>query len=1070
MTINQWSNLTKPRRKLPEDFCGKERKLYVVPEELNPRHKAQIIADFEREEIARAATRSITKKNPPTPSVEDDVHFSTRVTTAKIPLNDSACDQTFTATKYSAFRLSKPVEHDSQFNIRSLSQDTVLDNAATRIQEEPSLSQPLALTTQPFRSQRGGSLPTMSSSSPTSRTQQRARTKSTTLPTTPVRERPQHPNRPKVTPQKSYKGPSPPARPQKVENPWEFLPFDAEKSVSHSTRSKRSAAKPVFTPENLRGQELVDSYLTLRNRQLGALSSTPVEHSPLFKLHRDGETSILAASSDIGSSPCRLSTRANRNHESNSRARENDDVSMDGGLGMDGAGDARKSRLGGRMASENTPTRSSKRKRPSSGSPNTPLGEGDEPAIQPLKSFKRTKVIFKDNAGSDDTISRVEQETHSADTTGMGVALMETPVEAQRESILGQTEEEVNKKQSRPSRAMSARELNGLLTPHKPAKGVNTSFGASFVETSSTRSTRNKPAKQKEAAGETGTQISNATTSLTAIYKKPILAIKGIKGINGVGGNTRSQTPARNAIDGTKSDSTVPPQQVQNKDNMAKLLETLAETTQLELVAQPPRPKTPNSKAKVAIKQTARRIETVKATNSAALISADNSKETNTKDPTATLAKASKPEPTVAKNVEKSKANTLVEVHEKTKNPEMAQARNFKQSKVKNMTQETTGASLSTSNSQATRNNKRVKTERLPELGGVSKSEIALQTTTHAEKTAVFSLQYSTVRPQPMTMAPPPTKAPEKTEQPVSALLEVSELGSGVRPSLAQNGTKSNAIEEPKILGRLPLQSNPVQKSKEAAKNPVGKVVATKPETKVQSSPQRVGENLQKSAVKSSTIAKPNLAIDIGMGNAHSSRSYSTTSQGMKTPTPRSGTFATPTNTKMQTKFTRARSSSITVKDTPGTGSTTVMLDILTPSVPARQESAMKPARRRPPPLNLVPNSSATPSAPATTTAVTTPTGRLNSRTKEPPTPTPSASADLVWKPNSLCIDSVLSYATAQMVTTWSEKEYLTRSGFANRNTKTEREAVFRANGILMGVRFVLGVGRDEDEDVEMKG
>jgi hypothetical protein len=34
-----------------------------------------------------------------------------------------------------------------------------------------------------------------------------------------------------------------------------------------------------------------------------------------------------------------------------------------------------------------------------------------------------------------------------------------------------------------------------------------------------------------------------------------------------------------------------------------------------------------------------------------------------------------------------------------------------------------------------------------------------------------------------------------------------------------------------------------------------------------------------------------------------------------------------------------------------------------------------------------------------------------------------------------------------------------------------EREAVFRANGILMGVRFVLGVGRDEDEvEVEMKG
>jgi hypothetical protein len=76
----------------------------------------------------------------------------------------------------------------------------------------------------------------------------------------------------------------------------------------------------------------------------------------------------------------------------------------------------------------------------------------------------------------------------------------------------------------------------------------------------------------------------------------------------------------------------------------------------------------------------------------------------------------------------------------------------------------------------------------------------------------------------------------------------------------------------------------------------------------------------------------------------------------------------------------------------------------------------------------------------------------------------PSDSADLGWEPNSLCIDSVLSYATENVVKSWSEWEYVSQSGCTYRGTKAEREAAFRASGVLMGVRFVLGVGTCEND------
>jgi hypothetical protein len=935
MSINHWSIHTKPHRKLPEDTCGKEQKLYVVPEELNPRRKARIIAEFEREEIAKAASNSINKRKFLARNIDGDGYFTTSAVTRKIPLNGSKGKSG-----------SDAAESDGLVDLRSLSQDTFQDKTPMQMQEEPSSSQPQALIMPPLISLHRGSVPTMSPSPSMSGPRQSTRTKPNAMPTTPTTEQSQHPNRPKATPQKSYKGLSSPAKPQKVENPWEFIPFDAEKSVSHSTRSRRSTVQPVFTPENLRGQELVDSYLTSRNRQLGVPSSTPLD------------------SSDLDSSPCKPSTRANRNYELISGFHKDEDVSMDARLGMDGAGDVRKRRSDASIASESTPTRSFKRKRPSAGSPEPSLGEGHDSPIPPPKSVKGTKAISKNNQSSDETTLGMEQETHVARMTGVGEAKMEH-IEAESTPALYQREEQAKKKSRRPSGAMSARELSDLLTPHKPTNEVNTSFGASFTESSSTRSTRNLLTKQRKEAGD---------IKVTTTYESPMLVIKGVMSQNG-----STQNPARKAVNDTKSGSIIPPpSQVKREKNVTKMPETLTKTRQLELVVQPPNSNAPKkaegkeaSQRTVNPQETLERVENAGATSSgltAAPILSGSSKEAKIQNLKETYSKGPRSMSTVAKNDKQSKTNKPKEVLALAATPEQARGSNIKQDKSKNSTQESAEASISafTGQGASTGNNRKAKTEKLSEVRGVSKSELVIETTTNTEKTAVSSEQDLTL--------------------------------------------------------------------------PKGK------------------ENVNEPAARFSTATKPNLAINPGMSDARSFRSYNTTSQGMKTPI----------------AVIRTRSSGITVKDNTWTGGSTVMEGVPTANEQVLQKATklLKPARSALlPPLNLGPMSSTTPSGSASSTATATATGTCNAKLKEPALPTPSASADLAWKPNSIFTNSVLTYATAEMTEGWSKKEYISTSGLAKRTTKTERDAVFRANGILMGVRFVLGVGLGEDkEDVVMNG
>jgi hypothetical protein len=808
--------ITKPQRKLPEAVCGKEQKLFVVPEELNLRHKAQLIAEFENEEKVRTGC-SPTNSSSRTQKTGEGYYFST-CTTKKLPV-DHATDESTSTT---------PVQ----------------------MHGEPSSSQPLRLVKQ-SRLQRGGSASTLHSLMP----QQGPRTPSTPAPTTPTREYPRHPNKPQATPQKSYKGPSPQHKNQK-QNPWEFLPFDSEKLVAHSTRSQRSPSISASSPDNLRGQQLVDSYLTLRNRRLGALPSTPLGRPTRSSLNEDGVYFTPSVNSGVDSSPCRPSTRSDCQHESSAKLHDAGEVLMAHGPGLDGAGEDRKRRSDTGVLSENTPAGFLKRKRPSSGSSNTSLESNKNGSMLPPRSFKHNRAISKTGEGSDNNDAKSEQGS-SHTRRSLNVSQSEEVTAARDEVTGNRPQEQNNIKQRRPSRAVSARELSSVLTPHKPNLGINTSFGASFAQASSSRSTRNPTTRLDRATNEKKARTSQANASLvTAIFKTPILTIRGNEDLTQ---NNTIQKFAKNAVDASEVKNSKPPSHTKDKN-------------------------TARSRTKRG-----------------------------------RFVKAQKQEQDLAMNVEQKGVESLTT----------------------------------------------------------------------------------------------PVKVAKKS---------------------------------PKMM------------------------TTTRSRTKVQATLQKADEYINKPEVSSPMSMKPKFPIDSGYGNRSSSGLRPKSSRRIETPTPGGAFFMTPKDTERPSAFTPTGPSSATVKETPESGSTISFRETRSHAIvlPIQQSGfeTPYPASRRPsfPPQNPVqsPVTRSSATRPVTPVLPTTLNASSSSTVKGGRPLNPSGSADLAWKPNSFCAHSVLSYATDEMTADWSEKEYVSSSGRVYRVTKAEREGVFRASGILVGVRFVVGVKGDD--------
>ena len=247
-------------------------------------------------------------------------------------------------------------------------------------------------------------------------------------------------------------------------------------------------------------------------------------------------------------------------------------------------------------------------------------------------------------------------------------------------------------------------------------------------------------------------------------------------------------------------------------------------------------------------------------------------------------------------------------------------------------------------------------------------------------------------------------------------------------------------------------------------------MTTTRSGTKVQATLQKAAEYIDKPEVSSPMSMKPKSPIDSAYGNRSSSGPRPKSSRRLETPIPGGASLMTLKDVVIPSTFTLTGPSSATVKGTPETGSTISFRETRSHAIvlPVQQSGfeTPDPASRRPsfPPQNPVqsPVTRSSATRPVTPVFPTTPNASSSSTVKGERPPNPSGSADLAWKPNSFCAHSVLSYATDEMTAGWSEKEYVSSSGGVYRATKAEREGVFRASGILVGVRFVVGVKADD--------
>lgn len=139
----------------------------------------------------------------------------------------------------------------------------------------------------------------------------------------------------------------------------------------------------------------------------------------------------------------------------------------------------------------------------------------------------------------------------------------------------------------------------------------------------------------------------------------------------------------------------------------------------------------------------------------------------------------------------------------------------------------------------------------------------------------------------------------------------------------------------------------------------------------------------------------------------------------------------------------------------PATGRRTSLSQVIS------KTSEMSAAPRIKVPTTMLPQQHDDPSAAVAIQVPLLPESQCRTRTKRKTVDTSSSSgcennvSTRPWKPTAMRDDSVLSYASGEA---WEGVYVDPVSGNIRRNIRAEREGVFRASGVLMGVRFVVGL------------
>ncbi|KAL2071320.1 hypothetical protein VTL71DRAFT_12555 [Oculimacula yallundae] len=217
---------------------------------------------------------------------------------------------------------------------------------------------------------------------------------------------------------------------------------------------------------------------------------------------------------------------------------------------------------------------------------------------------------------------------------------------------------------------------------------------------------------------------------------------------------------------------------------------------------------------------------------------------------------------------------------------------------------------------------------------------------------------------------------------------------------------------------------------------------------------------------------KPGLTIQPGLANAY--RTYSESSTGFKTPTPRSAPlalaqFPDPPRTRASTRALQDShdSSAIMMPSmieftpqknmTPGNRILNDMSSSPTISSPSQETSNFLHQEY---PFDSPTSSRALRSSKKSSTSIVSDLTQsskqrhLKSESKQP------------WKPSSICQESVLSYVDETNSEGLPGLMYDKSTGKMCRSTRLEREGIFRTSGILMGVRYVFGLGSETTKSI----
>lgn len=1019
--IHPYKFLLGPQRKLTEGRCGLDNKLFVVPKELSQISLNNMIASFQseddRDQTARTAKRARStgtrSKVASSRTAMVESSSSSKTSAANAPESGSAGGHDGLTESGQYFRSLAFTVPPPGSPLRNPQED------ASEISGHPKVPQIPAVQIPPPKSKL-----------------------------------------PKKVPQKRYRGPTSP--------PVEAAPMTPDMYIeppSHFTRSRTSVGSadsplgsgiPATTA--FRSQGPVDGIqkphaqrqLVKSQRLTGP--TTPVPRNNSFGL--DGFEDCFCA-------PWSLASRSLSGLNSPLRqlpSTETNQVHRNVGFSFDGTGDEPKSTKRKRTSLEASPA----------GAPNAKVSRRKPKSRNVSSASVQSQPVPTESASSDVSPQVVIRSGSQAPTDGKQTTAAKKP---------------------RQRNPLSARELDSLLEPHKPTANADTSFGLSLAKRgNSSRSTRNsitRPHIQPQSKSSSPPRIT------ARVIDGNILVIKGLR---------VDEMPK----DEEKVHLAEKPTMILPKLPDTSMVLQGADEVQAAIVESVP---TSSSTYRV-LRSTKQKDSSDSIIEVSSVVQGDNLESQNsTHIPPVQGVEAEKG---ICKDAFVTDLKKLTQVLDSV--PVQAyDISDFMDSSLSSASKPSPNVATALANK---KENARPSlttslgpTSTQPERIGFHVPINALEVTkssTNSELEATATFSAEDLNRQFGTAGPSSTENTEKAVVVAAPITQqhLPDMVAGQIGQPANNIEDAAAASEAKVTNDAP---SAWRNQTASAKQPPVMKLKTKTSTDIPTEPQ--------TPINKQSKVKPGLTIQPGLANAY--RSYSETSTGLKTPTPRSGTFPTtqapePPRTRAATRalqeafdisaiamrpmisftpqknreqnktpsgrlvfdmsssptaptpapitretrilpskrFQQASPSKSRVFGSDNQASTPTAIDAIVTAddLAAPNDLKTKSAAQRPEPHSVAESS---PGRKITTKPQLSRQRRLRDDTSRP------------WKPTELCQDSVLSYVDESNSAGFAGLKYDQISENICRSTKSEREGVFRTSGILMGVRYVMGLGSE---------